>query len=361
MVEGSTSQENENPNTISMYRHIKMGDWGLASVDWERDGKRAYRFQDGTVRVFAERFYHLFEKVGEMEVSPNDPKSGVTMRPNLDDQLRLFLERYPDGFAGEAYIKKHRGGKGRRLKRHRVGAIQEAQEKLSPEALDTMIGEGRFQDVIDTVVAVLESTDLATKSHLDGVRRVMATEGVAQAVKFFLYSDEDELSKFAKIRRELGAAGLKSPAWNVITGIRSLVHPSKHVCVRPSSFDAEGQILRRTFKTQKQPNVGDYGKYLELATDVRDGLRDRGYPPEDFFDVYDFVCATMRPAEREALDAFAAERHEAEMRSRAAAAKEAMEEKQAAEAAANEAVAGEAEPPADAGEGKDKQATGETA
>jgi hypothetical protein len=335
-----------------MYRHRKMGDWGLAHVDWERDGKRGYRFQDGTVRVFAERFYHLFEKVGEMDASQANPKSGIAMTPNLDDQLKLFLERYPDGFAGETYIKKHRGGKGRRLKRHRVGAIQEAQEKLSAEAIDTMISEGRFEDVRDTVIAVLEATDLATKSHLDGLRRCIATEGVAHAFKMFLHSDEEELTKFSKLRRELGAAGLKSPAWNVITGIRSLVHPHKHVCVRPSSFDAEGNILRRTFKTQKQPNVGDYAKYLELATEVRDGLRDRGYPPEDFFDVYDFVCATMRPAEREALDAIAAERHEAEMRARAEEAKQAMEER-----AANETAAVSS---SDSDDNKDQQASGES-
>lgn len=320
MAEASTpSEDNQRSGaTISMYRHVKCDDWGLASVDWERDGKRAYRFQDGTVRIFAERFYHLFEKVGEMEVSHARPKGKVAFTPNLDDQVKLFLERYPDGFAGEAYAKKHRGGKGRHLKRHRVPSIAAAKEQLSAEALDTLIAEGRFEGVRDAVIAVLEATDLATKSHLDALRRIVPTEGAARGIREFIHGTDDDAARFANLRRELGHAGLKSPAWNLITGMRALVHEHEHVCVRPSSFDAQGDLVRRTFKTNKKPNSSDYNKYLEVARQVRDGLRDRGYPPEDMFDVYDFICATMRPAEREALDALAATRHEAEMRAKAA-------------------------------------------
>src|SRR5690606_26156746 len=44
-----------------VYQHTKRAQWGLAALVWERDGKRGYRFEDGSERVFREGFYHLLE------------------------------------------------------------------------------------------------------------------------------------------------------------------------------------------------------------------------------------------------------------------------------------------------------------
>ena len=47
----------------AVFRHTKKTEWGLATLQWERDEKKCFRFEDGTERVFSLEFCHLLEPV----------------------------------------------------------------------------------------------------------------------------------------------------------------------------------------------------------------------------------------------------------------------------------------------------------
>ena len=54
---------------LQLYQHSKMPDWGLAVLAWEREGRRAYQFQDGQLRIIKDGYYQLME---ECEVNPRE-------------------------------------------------------------------------------------------------------------------------------------------------------------------------------------------------------------------------------------------------------------------------------------------------
>lgn len=302
----TSKQKTDNTSAYGVYRHRKCSQWGLGTMVWERDGKRAFKFEDGEERIIAEPFYHLMEKVAD--AAPPDARGESAITPNIDDQLALFLDLFPGGFAGDAWKSTHRGGSGRRLKRHRQPAVDEAAQKLSPEALDELIAAGEHEAVRDRICDVIGNTDLVTKKHVDQLRAAMMSASVAQALRDFLHGDASEAERFSNLRRELGHAGLRSPAWNLLTGILSLAQPQKHVCIRPSVFEQQAKLMRPAFSSRSRPSWNEYSRFLEIAHEVRDALAERGQPPADMLDVYDFIWVTLRPAEKEKLEGIAAAR-----------------------------------------------------
>src|SRR5690606_1096467 len=120
-------------------------EWGLAILAWERDGKRAYQFEDGKLRVFKAGYYELIHEVdrsmgeasavvadlnrqlGRSENRREREKAGVEGKALLsfDEQVEIFCHMYPGGFQDEAWLRDVRGQEvPRRLKRHRDQAIE---------------------------------------------------------------------------------------------------------------------------------------------------------------------------------------------------------------------------------------------
>ena len=48
-------------NASELVRHVRRPSWGVGVEVWERNGKRAYQFSDGKMRVIKEGFFHLLE------------------------------------------------------------------------------------------------------------------------------------------------------------------------------------------------------------------------------------------------------------------------------------------------------------
>src|SRR5688500_14653758 len=101
-----------------VFRHIKCAHWGLATLQWEQEDKRCFRFEDGTERIFSSSFLHLLEPVDapiRMELCAPLPRE---IPIAFDDQVTLFEQWFPGGFAGELWQADRRGtAPGRRLKR----------------------------------------------------------------------------------------------------------------------------------------------------------------------------------------------------------------------------------------------------
>lgn len=296
--------------TLTLYRHTKKPDWGTAVIAWERDGKRAYLFDSGMVKVLAEPFYALMAPVMDSDESSelaarltghlvrngslNQRPRPATVRFSLQQQLDWFLDEYPGGFTGEAWEKKARGSDDlRRLKRHRSPAVADAQAKLNAEVLEKLATEGKAIDVIKLVTDLLFETDLVATSQLDQLKNKAnkAPKELPQVLFSLLHSPnpEDMAPLFDDFVQVLSKTLGSAPSWELATSLLALVKPGVHVCVRRASFVRQAEWIMPELNLTKQPTSLGYAGFLRLAHEVNDKLTELGSTPDDLFDVHDFI------------------------------------------------------------------------
>ncbi|MCA9713674.1 MAG: hypothetical protein KC468_03155 [Myxococcales bacterium] len=299
---------------MSVYRHRKRPSWGLAALLWEHEGKRGYQFEDGRVRVFADGYFDLMEPVQ----APKDPaaartvrrlaarrKAGETSRkrpmPRVADQIGLFMQQFPEGFTGEAWLREVRGKDARRvLKRHRDPAVTLAAEQLARGALAEAIEFERWGEVRDRAVAVLRTTDLVRRRDVEHLAALAPTRALAWAIYNLLHGDQDHARSVDAFARELERQRLK-PSWPLVTALPALRFPMRHVCVRPSAFREQLRMVKPSLKPASAPTGRDYLGYLEATTIISQELEANGRTPRDLLDVAHFIWITLRRAARERL------------------------------------------------------------
>ncbi|MDX1747651.1 MAG: hypothetical protein R3324_17080, partial [Halobacteriales archaeon] len=109
-----------------LYKHVKRPQWGVAILAWEKEGKRAYQFEDGRLRKFKKGYYSLMKPTEDVERAPEavirdledaveankgkDPPEVLEAVASFEDQVELFITMYPKGFQDEEWIEDHRGG-----------------------------------------------------------------------------------------------------------------------------------------------------------------------------------------------------------------------------------------------------------
>lgn len=321
-LEPSESAEPSAPPPL--VRHSRREQWGRALMLWEREDKRAYQFEDGEVRVFAEPFFKLLVPAkkpdpvlrqelkakavagGHIEGTKVAGKKGKATGPvpTLEDQIAVFDQLYPDQFHGTRWTEEHRERlAGRRLKRLRNPAIAEAKEALSREALSELLEAGKYGEVVQRMVEVVGNTDLATKQQLAAFENLPEDKELAEALFGFLHDmREGDLATMARLRRALARHDVKKLAWTALTGPRALLHPQDHMCVRPSVVRAQAKLINPRFKPGPVPCAEDYARCLELVMGVQERLTKAGFGPRDLFDVTAFMKVTLSGSNKEALN-----------------------------------------------------------
>lgn len=320
--QATTSTPTATPTGERLVHHSRRRGWGCALLVWEREGKRGYLFEDGTLRVFAESYYDLLQPAAEpdpllrreiLQKAKQDghlpgtaARSGAKQtsakptepQPTLEDQITVFEQAFEDGFGDSTWIETHRArSSGRQLKRHRDPAIAAAAKRLSQEALDECIAAGRHGEVFERVVEVVKETDLATSTQVATFEGLRVDEGLAIAMRDFLHDIRaGDLASMARLRRELAKAGVRKIPWTMLTAPRALLHPHDHMWVRPSAVKRQAQLLMPRCKPEQQPSSEGYSRCLELAMAVREQLTKAGHEPRDLFDVTDFMWTTLRSA-----------------------------------------------------------------
>lgn len=300
-----------------LYLHTKRKQWGMAVLAWERDGKRGYQFEDGQLRVFAEGFYKLLEEVEQPPeqaarlmaklgrqggLGKGDGKA-EEQRLTFEEQLAVFLEQFPEGFAGEDWRTGQRGeGVSRRLKRHRDAAAAAAAEQLSKEALDELIASGDDAEVVRRLTELVHSTDLVTRAQAEPVARAKPSPQLSRGLRDVLYGEGDYEPRFDEYCRLMLEAGRKQLSWPLVSTIPALVHPHAHVAVRPTVLSKQAQWAAPRLRYSTKPDGKAYSRILAMARTVRDTLTNGDHPPKDFLDVYDFMLCTLRPAAAKILD-----------------------------------------------------------
>ena len=327
MIEDTTqsTQATVTPNTparsaVTTFRHHKRPAWGLAVFLWERDGKRGYQFEDGSVRVFKDGFYHLLRPT-------EAPVDGATTRalermaartrvaaeghlsprvrakpmPRVADQIGLFMSQYPEGFGGKAWRTQIRGAGARRpLKRHRDRAVALAKARLAKHVLAEFIELEQWAAVRDAAVEVLRVTDLVTKKEADKFADLPASSSVAWSIYDLLHGGGSHAKHLGAFVHRLSRHNLK-PSWNLATALPALLHPEEHVCVKPSVLKLQAKMVKPAFKPKSSPNGKDYGSFLDVTATVHEELTSAGREPADLLDVAQFIWDTLRPSARERL------------------------------------------------------------
>ncbi len=295
---------------VALFRHRKRTHWGVAALLWERDGKRGYQFSDGKLRVFKQGFYHLFESAAPpgdgsakavrrlARLAQADDLTEATRLPTLRDQISMFRRHYPEGFAGKAWQRKHRGAGARKpLKRHRDPAISEA-HRLSAKQLEPLIDSFSWAEIHARLLGILSSTNLIPAAQLRKLEAVPASRELSVALRDWVAGDEHEAEpRFNHLVRQLGPAA----TWPIITASAGLLDPEHHTCVRPSVYELQAKMLLPNFRLAKRPRYTGYKHYLHVAQTVCDELDKAGLRPGDLLDVYDFIWETLRPAARDEL------------------------------------------------------------
>lgn len=308
-----------------LYEHAKRPHWGPAVVAWERDGKRGYLFQDGTLRVIASLYYSQFElsKVDpaplarsfqhhlaqlDIEVAPSTTSRGAATPASIAEQVQLFLAEYPGGFVGNAWQAHVRGvAAKRRLKRHRNAAILDARRELDATRLAGLKDATAQQSLWRDICNMLKQTDLVSFQELRQLEERLPhiEPGLTAALGELLVTrvDDSEFEvRFTRLLRALTVSlGGVAPSWSLLTSLLTLHEPEHHVCVYPTSFAQQARAVKEPSPRSKQPNAVDYARALRIANALRQALGNLGVTPVDLIDVCDFMRVTTSPTARKNL------------------------------------------------------------
>lgn len=294
-----------------LYTHVKRPEWGVAIMAWERNGRRAYQFEDGRLRRFKEGYYSLMQPAGQVEESEalvadlqaaieakrGSPGKQLDPVAPFDDQVDLFAHLYPEGFKDEKWIIDHRTD-GRALKRHREPSSADTREQLSKERCNELLGDGRHDELVADALEILASTDLVALRDVKTLRAMEDDERreFGEILRDLLHGDEDYGLRFKRYVEFLEEVLGGRPSWRLATALQALMYPEYHVCVRRSAFIRQAASIAPKAKYTKKPRRRSYANFRRVATAVQTRLEAAGHEPRDLLDVYDFIWNTLRNA-----------------------------------------------------------------
>lgn len=314
--ERKSVKEESLDHEAGLYRHVKRPEWGVAIMAWERNGRRAYQFEDGRLRRFKEGYYSLMQPAGQVEESEalvadlqaaieakrGSPGKQLDPVAPFDDQVELFEHLYPEGFKDEEWITDHRAD-GRALKRHREPAASDTQERLSKAQCDQLIAEDRHDELVEAALEILAGTDLVALRDVKTLRAMEEDERreYAEILRDLLHGEADYGQRFKRYVEFLEKVLGGRPSWRLATALQALMYPEYHVCVRRSAFIRQAASIAPKARYTKKPRRRSYANFRRVATAVQTRLEAAGHEPRDLLDVYDFIWATLRNAALEHL------------------------------------------------------------
>lgn len=305
---------------VIVYEHVDHPEWGRGVVDPTpgRDDRLDLAFERGGRRVILKRFsFKLMPiilptaeavslgasllKRREAALRAGARKPGapkvVSAFTSFESQLAAFLEVFPDGFMGEAFVTGERGAPDAKRKKTDTGAaIPDAQAALSPEAFETKSTDEIFAEVsrllrTTAFVHPLEgATSLETMKDEDRGNFV-------EALRALLHGEGDEAERFNAwvdaIRIEDAKGSPRRPTWPLTTMLQAIVHPETHICIKPTYFQRQATVMNVPLGYEPRPEHSIYARFLDTARKTQAALEAAGQTPRDLVDVASFICRTQ--------------------------------------------------------------------
>ena len=321
-----TKDPSEAPEQVPLFQHTKRPQWGLAILAWERNGRRAFQFEDGKLRLIKDGYYHLMKEVDRPADTAMDTvaglqdKLGVSVARReivkdarakgkkiltLQDQIQIFEILYPGGFKGEKWSQEIRGEEeGRRLKRHRGPAVEDAKENLSKAKLVPMLEEGNYAEIQETLLGVLKRTSLVRPVHLEPLKNMDESqhEAFALALVNYLHGEGSYAARFDAFVGAVCPKKRDECSWPLATAPAALLFPKQQVCVRPSSFRRQARWMAPRLEYSPIPEGRQYMRFRTMARSVHKKLKEAELEPRDLVDVYDFILRTLKPSAKKLLE-----------------------------------------------------------
>lgn len=320
-----TQSTHSNSNGLLVFQHEKRREWGLAVLAWEHRDKRGYVFENGQLRVLVQAGFPMMRQVDR----PTDEIRALheTLRPELDaarsdvgavteptrrkstspvsfeDQLARFHAQFPQGFEDAAWLSQQRGAAAsRRRGAHRDPAIAEAAQVLDPAVLDKRIAGEEYRAIYQSVLELLEHTDLVPTAEVNLFRG--ADRGSQQALSLMVaelvHGSGEHGARLDRFVKSFHSTFGKPAGWQLATALPALVEPDACVVVRPHLFRTQAKRLVPGFALPKSPTAAGYRRCLAMAEQVRARLVEQGEKPRDLMDVYDFMLVTLRATTKRA-------------------------------------------------------------
>lgn len=224
--------------------------------------------------------------------APAAKKKRAYSTTTQDEAVRLFLERFPGGFAGETFMTTERSS--------RWEAHVALQEQLGGDKLRELLANGKVEDVVQHALHAVQQTNLLSvfeKARLSKALRAdrQYAEGVFTALAEVLAHDVPEERSFTSYVDALEAAPPNTPdqraiTWPVATILPYLASPARHLFLKPVATQAAAERLGFDLQYQAALNWSTYERALKLAADLLAALAEHGC--RDFIDVQSFISAT---------------------------------------------------------------------
>lgn len=308
-----------------LYSHQKRPRWGVGIRVGQQDGRIVFQFEDGKIRRISKSFLHLLREVdrpadeaarlhGELATRCGLTRARRQNRERLEEvgaqlitveqQVQLFEELYPEGFADPKWCANVRGeGTRRQAKGHREPALREAAALLSEDAMRASLAAGLSGELVAKLLDLLDRTSLVTSKQLEPMRCMDSAQQAAfvQALNGWLHEPKGNDVAWLRLLQPLRGRG-RSVSWPLVTALGALAQPDTHVYVRPSVFLEQARWLApRLTRITREPEHDVYVRVQGMCVALMKELRERGHEPRDLFDAYDFIWYTLRPAGRKRI------------------------------------------------------------
>lgn len=222
--------------------------------------------------------------------SPGAPKKKRRYSTTTQDEaVRLFLERFPGGFAGEAFLSEERN--------YKWAAHLAFTQELGGKKLPKLLSAGKVEDVVHHALHAEQGTNLLSvfeKARLAQALRAETqyAERVFQALADVLAHEVPEERSFARYLDLLQAVpaktqGRREITWPIATILPYLASPERHLFLKPVATQAAAERLGIDLQYQAAPNWNTYQRALTLAAELQEALAEHGC--RDFIDVQSFM------------------------------------------------------------------------
>lgn len=239
-----------------------------------RNAKAICDNSPGTARADeAERIWGLIDK--ELD------------RRCLPGNIASFLEKYPDGFEDELFIKQERKDK--------LEASKECISDLSAQAFQSVEDGSDPMILIGHIKRIVNMTNLIQGSFekpklIDAISNSDNSRVFLKSLEDLLHALGDAPDRLERFSDYMHTLGLRK--WTYGTYFLFLAHPDKYIFVKPEGIKKAINIAKYPIKYDPVPSAELYRGILAFARKIESKLRDEGVEslnPKDMIDTQSFI------------------------------------------------------------------------
>lgn len=269
-------------------KHPTKDDWGLGEVLENSTVESVRVFFVGVgEKTLSLKYVHPLKVGGDKAIHPVldnlkiSKLAGGIKYQSLPESIRFFLEQFPEGFYGEKFKKHERDYKD---KAHAL-----AQELLEKEALGALLGKEDYAEITKRSLRVVNSTNLMfpneKMSLKDGLAQFADQRAFSNALFSLLYGIEDLQQRFVSFAKVL--EHINSAKWTTATYFLFIVHPDKHMFVKPTITQYAADLCGFELNYKPQLNWLTYKSVLSFSEYLMSAISE--LKPRDMIDVQSFM------------------------------------------------------------------------